>query len=1008
MAANAEQPWERPKAKIFISYSRKDMVFADRIDAALKGRGFEPLIDRTEIYAFEEWWERLQALIRRCDTVVFVLSPDAVASREAQREVEYAASLNKRFAPIVCRPTEDSAVPQALRRLNFIFFDNPERFETQADQLAEALLTDIGWIRQHTEFGEMARRWSDLGGPGGLLLRSPALEQAERWISSRPHGAPEPTAATQTFVVESRRGATRRRNILTCSLAAGLVVAIALAGFAYRQRGLAVEQRDEAQRQRITTLAELVTNEQLIGNADTALRIGVYAARLAFALDLRESSISAPQAALAAAVSQTNFRLAVNASGDLLSSAAFSLDGTRIVTASRDKTARIWDAATGAELLVLRGHTVWVHSAAFSPDGTRVVTSSLDKTARVWDAITGKQIVVFDGHQENVYAAAFSPDGRRVVTASMDHTARIWDATSGKSIAILMHPDSVDSAAFSSDGMRIVTVCYDKTIRIWDATTANALKVLNLPDDAKSAVFSPDRTRIVITLGNTARILDAGSGTELAIMREHKNWVASAVFSPDGTRVVTAASDGTARIFDAISGAEIAVLRGHEDIVNSAAFSADGRRIVTASGSIHTDRSFAPDNTARIWDAATGTEITVLRGHEGGVNSAVFSPDGAHVVTASKDYTARVWGAGSGKDILQLREHAEDLTPHYANVLCPRDDPIASIFCASDNAQSKQRGSINSAAYSLDGTRIVTASGALASLKLFETPDNTARIWDATTGKELMVLRGHAGRVTSAAFSPDGTRVVTASGGGLILGPVGGDGTARIWNSVTGKQIAILDAGGPFTTASYSRDGKRIVTATNGTPLLAKSDFATIWDATSAAKVIDLQGPGQEYSIVSAVFSPDGTRVLTASIDHTARIWNAEDGREILVIRGHDGLVNSAAFSTDGRRIVTASSDKTARVWDAATGNQIALLEGHDDVVNSAAFSPDGNRVITASEDKTARIWNVRFATMSTDDLVREVCTRRLRGLTKLTSDEMRLAGYTGDATPIDVCAGVR
>src|SRR5271168_4082786 len=92
-----------PNARIFISYSRVDMAFADRLEAALKSRGFEPLIDRAEIYAFEDWWKRLQALIEKADTVAFVLSPDSVASREAVREVEYAASLNKRFAPLVYR-----------------------------------------------------------------------------------------------------------------------------------------------------------------------------------------------------------------------------------------------------------------------------------------------------------------------------------------------------------------------------------------------------------------------------------------------------------------------------------------------------------------------------------------------------------------------------------------------------------------------------------------------------------------------------------------------------------------------------------------------------------------------------------------------------------------------------------------------------------------------------------------------------------------------------------------
>jgi hypothetical protein len=235
------------KAKVFISYSRRDMAFVDRLEPALKARGFEPLIDRAEIYAFEDWWKRLQALIERADTIVFVLSPDSVASHEAMKEVEYAASLNKRFAPIVFRRVEDAAVPDALRRLNFVFFDDAAQFEESADRLTEALQTDIGWIRKHTEYGDAARQWSAAGRPGGLLLRSPALEDAERWIASRPGNAPEPTAETQTFVADSRSGATRRRNILTSSLAAGFIVALVLAGLAYWQREVAVAERQIAE-----------------------------------------------------------------------------------------------------------------------------------------------------------------------------------------------------------------------------------------------------------------------------------------------------------------------------------------------------------------------------------------------------------------------------------------------------------------------------------------------------------------------------------------------------------------------------------------------------------------------------------------------------------------------------------------------------------------------------------------------------------------------------------------
>ena len=263
MTDGTAQQSNQSKAKVFISYGRKDIAFADRLDAALKARGFEPLIDRTDIYAFEQCWDRIKALISRADTVVFVISPDAVASEIALKEVAEAASLNKRFAPVLWRWVNDKLIPTELAKLNFIAFDAAVLFEQRVDQLAEALNTDIGWIRQHTDFGEQARRWAQAKGASGLLLRSPVLEQAERWIASRPPGAPAPTEETQAFIGDSRQGATRRRNVLTGSLGAGLILALALAGVAYWQRGIAVHQTQIAEdRQQFAEQQRMVAEQQ--------------------------------------------------------------------------------------------------------------------------------------------------------------------------------------------------------------------------------------------------------------------------------------------------------------------------------------------------------------------------------------------------------------------------------------------------------------------------------------------------------------------------------------------------------------------------------------------------------------------------------------------------------------------------------------------------------------------------------------------------------------------------
>ncbi|MGD0505279.1 MAG: serine/threonine-protein kinase [Steroidobacteraceae bacterium] len=234
------------------------------------------------------------------------------------------------------------------------------------------------------------------------------------------------------------------------------------------------------------------------------------------------------------------------------------------------------------------------------------------------------------------------------------------------------------------------------------------------------------------------------------------------------------------------------------------------------------------------------------------------------------------------------------------------------------------------AAYSPDGTRIVTASG-----------DKTARIWDARAGVELIALSGHGDSVTSAAYSPDGTRVVTASG----------DKTARIWDARAGTQITVLAGhGGRIYSAGYSPDGTRIVTA-------SYDRTARIWDARTGAQLAELSIPSG--FVRSAAYSPDGKQIITASGDNAARIWDARSGKPLAVLLGHGGIVTSARFSPDGTRIVTASADKSARIWDARTGTQLTVLSGHGNFVMSAAYSPDGTRIVTASEDATARIWEV-------------------------------------------------
>ena len=553
----------------------------------------------------------------------------------------------------------------------------------------------------------------------------------------------------------------------------------------------AEEQKNLTRHQLATGIARQAQVEFQNGNHERALRFSVMGAKIDPGLP-DTASLAAAQ--LATVVAQVNLLLTLSGHEQRVHLAAFSPDGTCIITASQDSTARIWNATTGKEMLALQGHKGGVHSAAFSPDGTRIVTASQDKTARIWDAATGQKMLVLQGHRGGVNSAAFSPDGTRIVTTSQDKTARIWDAATGKEIQALQgHALGVHSAAFSPDGTRIVTASQDKTARIWDATTGQKMLVLQGHENlVNSAAFSPDGTRIVTaSWDKTARIWDAATGKEIRVLQGLTEGVHSAAFSQDGTRIVTTSWGKVVRIWDAAS-KEIRVLQGHQNSVKSVVFSPGGTRIVTASR----------DRTARIWDTATGDEMLVVQGHKDVVNSAAFSPDGTRIVTASQDNTARIWDAATGKEIRGLQEykgvgHSATFSPDGALIVTASGNNTAHIWDAATGEKMLTleglMGGVNLAAFSPDGAHIVTASN-----------DSTARIWDTATGKEMLALQGHEAPVNSAAFSPDGARIVTASN----------DKTARIWDAATGKEIQILQGhANEVYSAAFSPDGTRIVTA---------------------------------------------------------------------------------------------------------------------------------------------------------------------------------------------------
>ena len=210
----------------------------------------------------------------------------------------------------------------------------------------------------------------------------------------------------------------------------------------------------------------------------------------------------------------------------------------------------------------------------FSPRGDRIVSGSDDKTVRLWDARSGAELAILRGHERSVTSVDVSPRGDHIVSGSWDGTVRLWCARSGAELAVLRgHELQVMSVAFFSDGNRIVSGSHNNTVRVWDATSGAELTIMRVNEKSLECVgISPRRDRIATTsfFNNTVSVRDADNGLELTILRGHEAWVNSVAFSPNGDRIVSGSrglgGDDTVRVWDAATGRCLKVIEGHGDV----------------------------------------------------------------------------------------------------------------------------------------------------------------------------------------------------------------------------------------------------------------------------------------------------------------------------------------------------------------------------------------------------------------------------------------------------------
>jgi WD40 repeat protein len=347
--------------------------------------------------------------------------------------------------------------------------------------------------------------------------------------------------------------------------------------------------------------------------------------------------------------------------------------------------------------------------------------------------------------------------------------------------------------------------------------------------------------------------------------------------------------------------------------------------------------------------------------HPGRLNCALVSPDGRRVLLAGDDGTARLFDLDSGEAVCAPLRHGDavvqaSFSPDGQRLVTASWDRTARVWDARTGkpltGPLAHEGAVEQAAFSPDGRLLVTAS-----------QDHTARLWDAATGKLVCPPLAHEDEVSRAEFSPDGKHVVTA-----CL-----DHTARVWEVPAGivdfrfqisdlfnlkseifnlklcRLIATLEHKGRVHHAAYSADGRILVTA-------SADHTARLWHPATGQP---LGSPLKHAdTVVFAAFSPD-SRLLVTAATHSARLWEAATGRELFPPREHRGTVVQAAFSPDSHRLLTADDEGTVRLWDALSGQPLAPPLKHNQLVASVAFHPDGRRAVTASHDRTARVWDL-------------------------------------------------
>ena len=482
---------------------------------------------------------------------------------------------------------------------------------------------------------------------------------------------------------------------------------------------------------------------------------------------------------------------------------------------------------------------------------------------------------------------------------------------------------------FSEDG-RFLALAGQLGVWIYGTAESRILALLPTGSAARSVSFRPDGMTLASGLSsNSIALWEVESGTRIGTLQGRGLSLRQVAFSPDGVTIAAGSSDGTVHLWDTATRDAIALLKGHTSGVRTLSFSPGGAML--ASG--------ASDNTIKLWDVSNRKEITTLQGHGDAVRSIEFSPDGRILASGSEDRTARLWDVENKVSIATLKAGREvslafspdgrTLTTGSWRTMVHWDVATHSRIATLD----AHRSWISSLAYSPDGTILISSSH-----------DGTVMLQYVETGGAFL-LPGFID-FRSMAISPDGMTIAVGAGDGRILQ----------WDLATRAELSVLESSesiGPVYSLAISPDGASLASSA------AYDGDATIklWDMATQQETTTLQP--KQGNINSMTFSPDGSIIASGMSGSSIKLLDVSTMDLLASLDGHAREIRGVAFSPDGELLVSASFDNTVKLWDVSTREEIATLTGHTNAVSTAVFLRDGGALASGSYDNSVKLWDV-------------------------------------------------